>query len=128
MKRRQIHLILNCLVAAVWLINGLFAKVLNFVPRHEQIVAEILGAKHAGWMTTAIGVGEIFIAAWILSDRWPRIGATIQILLVAVMNILEFLLVPEHLLWGRFNAVFACVFIAVVFINGFVLSPRRNSS
>ena len=37
------HQVLHYLIAAVWLANGLFCKVLNLVPRHQQIVARILG-------------------------------------------------------------------------------------
>ncbi|MEX2380936.1 MAG: DoxX-like family protein [Opitutales bacterium] len=127
MKPRQLHWILNCLLAAVWLINGLFAKVLNFVPRHQEIVAEILGEEHAGWMTNVIGLAEVLLAVWILSGRLPRSNAAIQILLVAAMNVLEFVLAPELLFWGKFNAVFAFVFIVIVFCNGFLLAPRRHS-
>lgn len=46
MGDRTIHRILTYLIAAVSLINGLFCKVLNLVPRHRQIVAEILGEDH----------------------------------------------------------------------------------
>lgn len=117
--------ILNMLVAMVWLINGLFAKLLNFVPRHREIVAEILGSQHAGWMTNAIGVGEVLLALWILSWRFPRVVAVIQILLVAAMNALELALVPDLLLWGPFNVLFAFVFIVAVFCNGFLLRARQ---
>ena len=37
------------------------------------------------------------------------------------MNTLEFVLVPDLLLWGKLNAVFAVCFILVVFFNEFVL-------
>ncbi len=40
MTRNQI---LNYLIAAVWIANGLFCKVLNLVPRHQEIVARIIG-------------------------------------------------------------------------------------
>lgn len=128
MRASYLHWIFNVVIAAVWLGNGLFAKLLNQVPRHQQIVGEILGTEHAGWITGAIGLGEILIAVWVVSGRWPRIVAAVQILLVAMMNILEFVLVPELLLWGRLNAVFAFLFIVFVFLNGFLLSTRKNAS
>jgi uncharacterized membrane protein YphA (DoxX/SURF4 family) len=113
------HGILNALVAAVWLVNGLFAKVLNLAPRHREIVAEILGPEHAVWMTPAIGGGEVLLCVWILTGRWRRGCAVTQIVLVATMNVLEVFLVPEHLLWGRWNAVFAVAFMGAVYWNGF---------
>jgi hypothetical protein len=58
--------ILNYLIAAVWIANGLFCKVLNLVPRHREIVARIIGNAHAGVITRAIGFSEIAMAAWIL--------------------------------------------------------------
>ncbi|EMS33047.1 hypothetical protein C943_00324 [Mariniradius saccharolyticus AK6] len=42
--------------------------------------------------------------------------------LVAIMNILEFVLVPDLLLWGRYNALFALLFIGLVYYNEFVLN------
>ncbi|MEX2381480.1 MAG: DoxX-like family protein [Opitutales bacterium] len=96
MKARQLHWILNCLVAAVWMINGLFAKVLDFAPRHEQIVAEILGAAHAGWLTNVIGAGEILIALWVMSGLFPRISATVQI---RMLDLLVELAVPFSCVW-----------------------------
>ena len=42
------------------------------------------------------------------------------------MNILEFILVPDLLLFGRFNAAFATVFILVVYANEFVFHNDRG--
>jgi uncharacterized membrane protein YphA (DoxX/SURF4 family) len=64
---QKIHIILNYLIAVVWLINGLFCKVLNMVPRHRQIVAAILGQNHAAIFTVLIGIAEIVMAVWIIS-------------------------------------------------------------
>lgn len=47
MTDKAIHQFISYSLAAVWLINGLLCKVLNFVPRHQQIVAEILGANYS---------------------------------------------------------------------------------
>lgn len=110
---------LKGIIAAVWLTNGLFAKLLGWVPRHEEIVAAVLGAAHAGWITKAIGAGEVLIALWVVSGRLAKVGAVVQILLVAAMNVLELVFAREHLLWGPFNAVFALLFMGLVFYNGF---------
>lgn len=122
MTVRSIHKALTYFIAAVWIGNGLFCKVLGLVPRHQQIVARILGEEYSGLLTSAIGIAEIGMAVWILSGIKPRLSAVTQIIVVATMNVLEFILVPELLLWGRANAVFALIFIMVVYYNEFVLN------
>ena len=96
---------------------GLGCKVLGLVPRHREIVARILGEEFAGPITIAIGIGEIGIAAWILSGFRPRLCATAQIGLVAVMNVIEFALARDLLLFGAVNAVVALAFIFVVYLT-----------
>ena len=81
---------LNYFIAAVWLANGLFCKVLNLVPRHQKIVERILGNGNARLLTIAIGVSEIAMAVWILSGIMTRLNAITQIVIIAVMNALEF--------------------------------------
>ena len=43
------------------------------------------------------------------------------------MNILEYLLVKDLLLWGGLNFLFAIVFVAIVYFNEFVLKPQINT-
>ena len=116
--------IIDYLIAAVWLVNGMFCKVLNLVPRHQEIVATILGPEHARLLTVAIGISEVLMAVWILSGIRSRLNAVFQIAVIAVMNTLEFILVPGLLLWGRFNAVFALLLILVIYYNEFHLKPK----
>jgi len=111
--------LLNYFIATVWVANGLFCKVLNLVPRHQEIVARILGNQHARQFTSLIGLSEIGMAAWIISGIKSRINAIAQILIIATMNALEFFLVPDLLLWGRGNAVFAFLFILLIYLNEF---------
>ncbi len=117
--------LLTYLIALVWIVNGLFCKVLNLVPRHQEIVVRILGNDHARLLTLLIGLSETVMAVWILSGIKSRLNAIAQILIIATMNILEFILVPDLLLWGRFNAVFAFMFLFVIYYNEFRL---RNKS
>lgn len=124
MTKRNTHQLLNYLIAAVWLINGLFCKVLNLVPRHQEIVAEILGNEHARLLTTLIGLSEIAMAVWILSGIWSRFNAAAQILIIAAMNTLEFFIVPDLLLWGKSNAIFAFIFILLIYYNEFHLNKN----
>jgi hypothetical protein len=104
-------------IAAVWLINGLFCKVLNLVPRHEAIVSRILHSTNARLLTLLIGLAEIGMAIWIISGVHKRYNVIAQILIIATMNTLEFFLVPGLLLWGRANAVFALAFIILIYCN-----------
>ncbi|RZK59333.1 MAG: hypothetical protein EOO59_07745 [Hymenobacter sp.] len=104
--------------------NGLLCKVLGLVPRHAAIVARILGPAHAGLLTRLIGVAEIGMAIWLLSGIKRRWCVLTQLGLVGAMNTLEFFMAPDLLLWGRANALFASLFILLLYYYGFVL-PRR---
>ena len=113
--------LLTYLFAIIWLINGLVCKVMNLVPRHQEIVATILGQEHAVLLTKAIGFSEIAMAVWIWSGKWPRLNAISQMVIIATMNVLEFILVPDLLLWGRLNLLFAVLLIVVIYYNAFHL-------
>jgi hypothetical protein len=63
------------------------------------------------------------MAVWILSGTRRRLNAITQMIIIATMNTLEFILVPDLLLWGRFNALFAFLFILLIFYNEFY---RKN--
>jgi hypothetical protein len=121
-EKITLHGFLTYCIAAVWVVNGLFCKVLGLVHRHEQIVAEILGSAYSRPLTLLIGLSEIGMAVWVLSRIKTRLNAIAQITIVASMNLLEFVLVPDLLLWGRMNSVFALLFILVVYYNEFVLN------
>jgi len=125
-KRRRWHFALNGLIASVWLLSGLYAKLLGKVPRHRQIVAGILGETHAAWLTPLIGAAEVLMAVWILSRVASRFNAVAQMGLIALMNILECLLVPELLLWGRWNALWAAILILLIGCNEFILNPEHK--
>jgi hypothetical protein len=112
------------IIALVWFINGFFCKCLNLVPRHQEIVERILGEQHAWFFTKAIGVSEILMVVWIFSRIKTRISAVFQMAIVGVMNILEFILVPDLLLFGRMNILFAFLFIVLIYVNEFVLGRQ----
>ncbi|MCE3283106.1 MAG: hypothetical protein K0Q66_1843 [Chitinophagaceae bacterium] len=126
MTKKPLHQILTFLIAAVWLVNGLICKVLNLVPRHQEIVARIMGGEYARTLTIMIGVSEIAMAVWIISGRFARLNAITQMVVIAVMNTLEFILVPDLLLWGRFNAVFAFLLITLIYFNEFRLRTQST--
>lgn len=123
MRSIRLFNFLTWLIAAVWLLNGLLAKLLHLVSRHEAIVTRILGPAYAGPLTRLIGVAEMVVAGWVLSRYRPRLCAAAQLVLVATMNALEFFLAPDLLLWGHLNSVFALLFMGVVYYHGFRLAP-----
>ena len=123
MTRNQI---LNYLIAAVWIANGLLCKVLNLAPRHQEIVARIIGSAHAGVLTRVIGFSEIAMAAWVLSGIKTKLNAITQVVIIATMNSLEFIMAPDLLLWGRFNAVFATLFCLLILLNEFYLRNKQT--
>lgn len=112
--------ILTLFIAMVWFINGLYCKVLNFVPRHQEIVARILGETYSRELTLLIGLAEIGMTVWVLSGIFKKLNALTQIVVIMAMNVLEFILASDLLLWGRFNFVFASIFCAIIYQNSFV--------
>jgi len=110
---------LRFLFATVWLVNGIWCKLMDGVPRHREIVARILGDEHALLLTRLIGLGEIVMAVWILSGiRW-KWSCAAQIVAVLMMNIIEFILAPDLLLFGRFNSLVALAYIIIVAWAGY---------
>jgi hypothetical protein len=128
MTNSALHKFLNYCIAAVWVINGLFCKVLNLVTRHQEIVARILGDDYARPITILIGLSEIVMAVWIMSRLWPRLNAIAQIAIIATMNAIEFTLAPDLLLWGKANALFAFLFIVLIYYNEFWLNKKLQPS
>ena len=126
MTDKTIHRLLTYCITTIWIANGLFCKVLNLVPRHQQIVAGILGNEHARLLTIVIGCSEIFMAIWILTNIKSKLNVIVQIMIIATMNALEFILVPDLLLWGKANAIFACILILVVYFNEFYLNKKLS--
>lgn len=124
MNNRSAHKLLTIGIAAIWIVNGLLCKILNLVPRHELIVAKILGSEYSRPMTIAIGFSEILMAIWVLSGKRSKLNTVAQIVIIAVMNILEFIIAPELLLWGKFNAVFAFILILAIYFNEFYLNKK----
>ncbi|MEQ8713076.1 MAG: DoxX-like family protein [Cyclobacteriaceae bacterium] len=127
-SQTALHKLLYMIIALVWLINGLLCKVLDLVPRHERIVAEILSVEYSRPLTVLIGISEIVMALWVISRFRSGLSASLQMALVLTMNILEIILVPKLLLWGRLNIIFALAFILIVYYNEFILGKRLKDN
>lgn len=128
MNSKLIHRIVTVFIALVWITTGLFCKVLNMVPRHEEIVQRILSLDRpsAYFITMLIGIFEILMAIWIISRIKTKLNAISQIIIIATMNVLEFILAPDLLLWGKFNSVFAFLFILIIYFNEFHLNKKTT--
>lgn len=120
------RILATIVITLVWFVNGFFCKVLNLVPRHQEIVSRILGEQHAWLFTKAIGVAEILMVVWIVSRIKSKFCAIFQMAIVGIMNITEFILVPDLLLFGRMNVVFASLFIALIYVNEFVFPQPKS--
>ncbi|MGO4912261.1 DoxX-like family protein [Leeuwenhoekiella sp. W20_SRS_FM14] len=118
------YLVFNYFIISVWLINGLVCKILNLVPRHQEIVGEILGNKYAPQLTILIGFSEIIMSIWILSRYKQQLNAWLQIGIILLMNCLEFICVPNLLVWGKFNLVFAVLFCGFIYYTNFILTKQ----
>lgn len=126
MEKSLVQNIFKYTIVLVWLANGLFCKVLNYVPRHELIVSSILGSEFSRPLTCIIGISEIAMAIWFISGVKRRLNGIIQIAIVAIMNILEYFLVPDLLLWGKLNSIFAFFFISIVYYYQFHLYDKSE--
>jgi hypothetical protein len=125
---KALSYLLTIVICLVWFINGLFCKVLSLVPRHQEIVARILGEQYSWLFTKAIGLSEILMVVWIISRIKSRFCAIFQMVIVGTMNIIEFILAPDLLLFGRMNIVFATIFIVLIYVNEFFFSKKVEQS
>jgi DoxX-like protein len=75
-------------VAAVWLYEGLWCKLLRGEPRQFQIVEAVprFGSRGAVLFLKALGVAEVGMAAWALSGVAPIACAMAQTLLLVTLN------------------------------------------
>ncbi|PKA83406.1 DoxX-like protein [Ulvibacter sp. MAR_2010_11] len=126
MKSNNLHALLNYLIAGVWLFNGLYCKLFHYVPRHQEIIGYLLGGDNAGLITKIIGFAEVLMALWILSRIKSRLNAIVQIVVIMLMNLIEFVFVPDLLLWGKLNVVFAILFTLLIYFNEFHLKKRNT--
>ena len=75
-------------IAAVWLYQGGWCKLLRPSPRHLAIVEGLpsVGPARADAVLKLIGAGEVLLALWVLSGRTPRLAATAQTAALGAMN------------------------------------------
>jgi hypothetical protein len=64
------------------------------------------------------------MAIWILSKFKTKLNTVTQIIVVISMNIIEFTLASDLLLWNKANLLFAVLFSLAVYYNGFKLNTK----
>jgi hypothetical protein len=91
----------RCFVAGVWLVHGLYNKLLGGSPRHLAIVQAVpfLAGGAARRVLVAVGVFEVAVAIWTLCRRAPRWCAATQTVALLSMNVVELTYARPLLLW-----------------------------
>jgi len=83
-------------VAAVWLYEGLWCKILGRVQSQVEVVTAVpkLGPRFGAAFLKALGVAEIALAVWVMTGVAPGTCAIVQTALLIVLN-------ANGLLWAR---------------------------
>ena len=113
----SVNFILRICIALIWFLNGFYCKLLNLVPRHQLIVGRILGLEHASWLTKIIGLFEVLMSLWVISRWKSRTCTGFQVVLIIMMNTIEFIKAPDLLLFGRGNAILAGILVLAILLQ-----------
>ena len=83
-------------IAAVWLYEGLWCKLLGRVPSQAEVVAAVplLGPRFGASFLKVLGAIEVAVALWVLSGITPALCAVVQGVLLIALNV-------NGLLWAR---------------------------
>ena len=88
--------LIRAAVAAVWLYEGLWCKLLRGQPHQLEVVETVpyFGPRIGALFLKVLGVVEVALAAWTLSANSPVMCAVVQTLLLVALN-------ANGLLWAR---------------------------
>lgn len=88
--------LIHLAVAAVWLYEGLWCKLLGGEPHQAQVVAAVprYGPRVGSVFLKVLGLVEVAIAVWVLSRAAPLLCAIVQTVLLVSLN-------TSGLLWAR---------------------------
>ncbi len=88
--------LVRCAVAAVWLYEGLWCKVLGRERRQVDVVeaVPVLGPRIGRHFLLALGVVETALSVWVLAGVTPGLCAIVQTILLVTLN-------ANGLLWAR---------------------------
>jgi hypothetical protein len=115
------------LVATVWLVHGLYNKVLRGSPRHLAIVQTIPGFGGAAGEHVLIMVGfaEVALAIWVLSAWRPCLCAAAQTVSLLSMNLVELTFARNLLLWPAGLIPTNVAFLALAWVASGGRQPGR---
>lgn len=112
-------------IAAVWLYEGLWCKVLGRLPSQLEVVSAVprFGLRFGLVFLKALGIVEVLIAVWAFSGIAPAACAVTQVVLLIALN-------GNGLLWARHRihdpagmVIKNLAFLVLVWISG-TLPPR----
>ena len=83
-------------VAAVWLYEGLWCKLLGRVPLQRTVVTSVprLGPRFGAPFLQVLGIVEVALAVWVITGMAPALCAIAQTTLLVLLN-------ANGLLWAR---------------------------
>lgn len=114
-------------IAAVWLYEGLWCKVLGMMPSQLAIVVELPGfsRERAMALWKSVGAVEIFLGLWVLTGVHPGWCAMGEVALLVVMNA-NALVWARHLVFDPVGMVLKNLsFLMLVWICGAMAVMRR---
>ena len=88
--------IIRASVAAVWLYEGLWCKILGRVQSQVEVVTAVprLGPRFGSPFLKALGIVEVALAVWVMAGIAPGMCAIVQTALLVVLN-------ANGLLWAH---------------------------
>jgi hypothetical protein len=88
--------LLRCSIAAVWLYEGLWCKLLGRTASQVEVVTAVprLGARFGVAFLKSLGVLEVVLAGWVISGVAPGLCAVTQTAVLVTLN-------ANGLLWSR---------------------------
>jgi hypothetical protein len=109
-------------VASVWLVHGLYNKLLHGSPRHLAIVQSVPGFRGMAGvrMLAVVGVAEVGIALWMLSGLLAIPCAAAQTVALMSMNVVELRYARPLLLWPAGLIPLNLAFLAVAWFAALV--------
>jgi uncharacterized membrane protein YphA (DoxX/SURF4 family) len=88
--------VIRASVAAVWLYEGLWCKILGRVPSQLEVVTAVprLGPRFGVPFLKALGILEVGLAVWVMAGITPGMCAMVQTAVLVVLN-------ANGLVWAR---------------------------
>lgn len=118
--------VMRSAVAAVWLYEGFWNKILGRAQREAQVVEAVprLGPLFGRHFLKFLGVVEVLIAGWIMSGILPGACAIVQIALLIALNV-NGLLWARHIIHDPAGMVIKNIaFLVLAWVCGSVTGPR----